>query len=118
MFHRSEASIEQSACTAVLARFGVESRKLTTPGHSGTMDRMFLIPGGRPLLIEFKKPGEQPRPLQLAEHALWKKLGYDVEVHDTVEGAVEAVRRALIRAMASAAEVLDQNKPASNKDQQ
>lgn len=94
-----ERDIEAAACDAVMRRYGVEGRKFLSPGNSGVADRLFLIPGGRPLLIEFKRPGEEPRPLQVAEHMLLTKLGYDIEVHDTVEGAVEAVRLALVRAL-------------------
>ena len=72
---RPEAIIEESACARILREFGVQSRKMTTPGHRGTCDRMFLVPGGRPLLIEFKVPGEKPDPLQVREHELLRRLG-------------------------------------------
>lgn len=88
-----ESRIEREACVKVKTELGIESLKLK--GLRGYPDRIFLIPGGRPLLIEFKRPGERPRPdQQLRIHQL-QDLGYHVEVHDTVESAFAAVRYAL-----------------------
>lgn len=73
----------------------MESVKLTPAGNRGYMDRLFWIPGGRPLLIEFKVPGEEPEPLQAYRIERLREIGYDVEVHTTADGAVAAVCRAL-----------------------
>ena len=87
--------IERRACKRILDQLGVYSIKLTTPGQSGFPDRLFLIPGGRPFFIEFKRPGEEPRPLQHHIHQLLRQLGYDVEVHDAIEPAFAAVSKRL-----------------------
>ena len=50
----------------------------------GWPDRLFLLPQGRALWIEFKRKGEVPTPLQLHRHRLLKLLGHDVQVHDDV----------------------------------
>jgi hypothetical protein len=90
-----EKKIERKVCKTVLDVLGVASCKLTTPGKAGYPDRMFFIPGGRPLFIEFKRPGETPEPLQVLIHHMLRALGYDVEVHDDHDSAVSAVRAAL-----------------------
>lgn len=61
-------------------------------------DEMFLIPGGRPLLIEFKAPGKKPTPKQAAEIAQLRKEGYDVEVCDSAEKFKEVLDEALRKA--------------------
>lgn len=94
-----ESSIERRACERVLAEYGVANTKLVKA--TGYPDRLFWVPGGRPLLIEFKRLNEAPRKYQKYIHANLRELGYDVEVHDTIEGAVEAVRRALEAARVS-----------------
>lgn len=96
----TETKIEDEAVRQAAA-LGVRSLKLTLYGDSGWPDRVFLIPGGRPLWIEFKAPGEGPDPLQSVRHAFLEYMGYDIEVHDTVEGAVEAIRRKLAAATAA-----------------
>jgi hypothetical protein len=56
---------------------------------------MFLLPSGRPLFIEFKRPGEKPRPLQNSKIKILSKLGYDVETHDTYLTAVLSIEKKL-----------------------
>ena len=73
---------------------GIPCLKLNLKGNRGWPDRIFLIPGGRPLFIEFKRPGEEPEPLQLHRHRILRKLGYDIEVHDERQAALDAVRHA------------------------
>ena len=90
-----EKRIETNTCERVLHELGVASAKLATPGRRGIPDRIFWLPGGIPLMIEFKRPGEEPRPLQSHIHALLKQLGYLVEVHDNEDEAFESVRRTL-----------------------
>ena len=73
---------------------GIESIKLQAPygrGETSYPDRQFFVPGGRPLLIEFKRPGDDPDPKQEYIHGLLRTLGYDVQVHDNRETALEAI---------------------------
>jgi len=89
-----EHAIEQQV--VVLARLaGVESLKFQPIGSGGWPDRIFLIPGGRPLFIEFKRPGETPRPLQVARHDELRRLGYYVKVVDSIESGRQAIADAL-----------------------
>jgi uncharacterized protein YyaL (SSP411 family) len=98
-----ESKIELRAVQKVHKDLGVLGIKLTTKSGTGWPDRMFLVPGGRPFFIEFKQPGEEPRPKQDFVHALLRRLGYDVEAHDTVEGAVAAVGQRVDAARAAKA---------------
>lgn len=87
-----ESYIERTACRRI-ADLGVRNIKLAKV--RGWPDRLFLIPGGKPLFIEFKRPGAKPRKFQSHIHAILRRLGYKVEIHDDATQAVEAVRRAL-----------------------
>ena len=74
---------------------GVISLKLALRYDAAWPDRLFLIPGGRPLFIEFKREGDDLRVLQEHRRATLKTLSYDVESHDTREGAVRAILAAV-----------------------
>jgi hypothetical protein len=58
-------------------------------------DQLFLIPGGRPLFIEFKKPGEVPTEKQAHRIKQLRDLGYDVEVCDSKEQGIACVGAAM-----------------------
>lgn len=83
-------------------RYGVRTiRMYFGPGiQTGWPDVLFLIPGGRPLFIEFKKPGEKPTAKQRIKIALLEEAEYDVEVHDTILFATAAIDDAIDRAAA------------------
>lgn len=96
-----ESKIENDVSRRALYELGVASLKLNLRGNNGWPDRLYLIPGGRPLLIEFKRPGEEPRPLQVHRHAQLKMLNYHVEVHDDQLEAFKAIAKALEAARVS-----------------
>jgi len=98
-----EATIERWVVKHARSDYGVESVKLSIGG--GYPDRMFLIPGGRPLMHEYKRLGGRPDPRQIEVHAKLKKLGYDVQVHDDRDVALAAVVEAVRRAKRLAAEL-------------
>jgi hypothetical protein len=56
---------------------------------------MFLIPGGKPLFVEFKAPGEKPRKLQEHIHIILRRLGYEVKVFDSAERCISEILGAL-----------------------
>lgn len=84
-----EATIEQWVKEQAKVRYGVESAKW---GKDGWPDDLFFVPGGKPLVIEFKAPGEPPMPRQAYRIQFLRRLGYDVEVHDDREKALESIR--------------------------
>ena len=78
-----ERSIEDE-CELIAAAEGVPSVKLEKVKRSWP-DRCFFMPEGRPLIVEFKQPGESPTPQQTARIETLRELGYFVVVIDDVE---------------------------------
>ena len=91
-----ETKIEKDACDLIYKHLGVLSSKLKVLGQTGFPDRIFWLPDGKPLLIEFKCPGEEPEPKQRHIHAQLRALGYMVEVHDNDLDALQAVINILV----------------------
>lgn len=85
----------QNPTVAWARKNGCRATKLQGPGNRSEPDYMFRIPGGRPLLIEFKRPGEVPTPLQTFSINKWKEDGYEVQVHDTKGSAIAAIAQIL-----------------------
>ena len=56
------------------------------------LDRWFFFPNGVLVIIEFKVPGKKLTPLQQIEIEELLELGYNVEVHDDKEEAVERLK--------------------------
>ena len=79
-----EKIIEQKLVGAVRTAGGI-APKLTCPGFDGMPDRLVLLPEGKIGFVEVKAPGKQPRPLQVARHALLRRLGFKVYVLDAPE---------------------------------
>lgn len=61
--------------------------KWVAPGLSGVPDRIVILPGGRVIFVELKAPGERPTALQSRIHQMLTRLGADVRVVDSLEGA-------------------------------
>lgn len=57
--------------------------KLSPIGRINKPDRLVMLPGGKIIFVECKRPGEQPRQGQLREHERLRKLGFRVEVLDS-----------------------------------
>jgi len=90
-----EVAHVQNPTVAWARKNGVRCTKLQGPGNRSQPDFIFWIPGGVPLLIEFKRPGQVPTPLQTETIKLFKKADYDVEVHDTKDSAIAAIKQRL-----------------------
>jgi hypothetical protein len=94
-----ESKIERDTCGDALRKLRVPNMKMVhTGGETGWPDRCFFIKGGRPLFIEFKRPGEDTEPRQEYIHEMLRGLGYDVQVHDNKDKALEAIRSAKVAA--------------------
>lgn len=85
---RTEAVLERK-CVAKARGAGVLVSKLTDP--TGAPDRCFWLPGGRPLLVEFKDPAGKATELQQKYQEMFRAAGYDVAVVRTQEEFEEAV---------------------------
>lgn len=96
-----ESEVADLTVKHALDDYGVESIKFNPLGETGIPDRWFLIPGGRPFIIEFKAPGckDDPSPKQDWWIGKMKRLGYDVEVHDNHKTALRAIFRRVKKAM-------------------
>ncbi|MBG9548335.1 VRR-NUC domain-containing protein [Cytobacillus firmus] len=79
-----ENFIEKKFAEAV-KKTGSLPLKFTSPGKAGVPDRVVLIPGGRILFVELKKPGEKLRPLQEKRKKDFENLGFKVEVVDSIQ---------------------------------
>jgi hypothetical protein len=90
---QEKARIENPVVSRALNELCVPSipLKLTRGSETGRPDDLFLIPGGRPLFIEFKWGELAPDPKQEYWHGILKDLSYDVQVHNSVEQALAAI---------------------------
>ena len=102
MNKRLESSIERKVVYAAAHDLGVYSAKMGTNVSTGWPDRMFFIPGGRPLFIEFKRPGGKVSPKQQYIHERLRGWGYKVEVHDSTDDALSSICREVDAARVSA----------------
>jgi hypothetical protein len=57
----------------------------------GWPDMMVVWECGGVLFVEFKRPGEKPRRIQEHVHKLLRSLGFEVQVHDNIDTAVEQI---------------------------
>jgi hypothetical protein len=76
--------------------------KINVRGRRGFPDHFFFIDGGRPALIEFKKPGESPGKLQSYIIGLLAELNYDILVTDNKEEATKWLNKKAQTAQLSA----------------
>lgn len=65
--------------------------KLKKKERGELLDRWFMLPAGRLFIIEFKRPGGSIKKRQTKEIKELKELGYDVEIHDNSEEAIQAI---------------------------
>lgn len=82
---RAESKIESHAVKKGES-LGAEVRKVVYQGRKGSPDRWFFFPGAQLLIIELKRPGEKPEPLQKHEMNELRKKGFYVAWTDSIEG--------------------------------
>ena len=90
-----ESNIERTACKKIKDELGVPNIKLNPLGNTGLPDRLFLVPPGKAVFIEFKKPGGRVRKKQIYWQNILRKLGFTSEIHDTIEGAYEEIKKSM-----------------------
>lgn len=81
----NEATIETAFVRTAKCR-GVWALKLNPLGQAGLPDRLCLANHNRVAFVELKAPGKRPRPLQLIIHKRLRRLGFRIEVIDSLEG--------------------------------
>lgn len=79
-----EKQIEAKCVRWAKAR-GTKSYKLQGPGNRSAPDRLFILPNGRVVFIEFKRPGGRTTALQAEEHLQLTALGHAVRIVDNFE---------------------------------
>ena len=79
-----ERDIEAQLVRRIKA-LGGEIRKLRWIGRRGAPDRVVMLPGGRLMWIELKRPGGAAEAHQAREHARMLLMGQRVLVLDTIE---------------------------------
>ena len=79
-----EKVIEKAFCDAAKKKGGI-AIKMPAIHLNGLPDRLCLLPGGILFFCELKAPGKKPRKLQLSIHRKLKKLGFKVEIIDSIE---------------------------------
>ena len=89
-----ESQIEK-AVVEYAKKHGVLSLKLYNAFSSGWPDRLFITKQGRHFYIEFKKPGEKPRTLQLHRMEQLRNNNCVCYVCDTYEQGEKAVNENL-----------------------
>lgn len=88
-----ESRIENKLKTEI-DKLGGKAYKFIS-GENGVPDRLVLLPGGKAIFVELKRPKEKPRKLQLLNHKRLRALGFDVRVIDSIDGVkdfIEEVR--------------------------
>ena len=96
-----ESVLEYEACFWISQELGVINTKFNTTSDTGYPDRIFWVPGGKPVLIEFKRPGGKVSPKQKYQIDRLRKLGYRVEVCSNAKDAFKAVKEELEAAQVS-----------------
>jgi hypothetical protein len=92
--HRREARLKAWA-VAKARWWGIVVAKMTD--CDGIPDSIFFVPGGRPIVVEFKEEGETGAGLQEATqpwyHAKLKELGYRMYRCDTKEAFLKVMEK-------------------------
>jgi hypothetical protein len=87
-WYQREANIERN----FVQKLAIPCLKLSVAGQAGWPDRCVLMPGGKPLIIEFKRPGEKLKPIQEMRRETLKDLGYEIETFTSTKEALDAVQ--------------------------
>ena len=95
VYQRSEKKSVEEPVVKYAQRLGVLVLKVNPLWSAGWPDRVFFIPGGRPLFIEFKRPGGKTSKKQEEIIGKLRGSGYDVEIIDKVEEGKDAIRTRL-----------------------
>jgi hypothetical protein len=94
----SEKSMVENPVVKWARDHGVTVLKVNPIWYAGWNDRIFFVPGGKPVIVEFKAPGVTTvRPKQKARHKNLRKLGYDVHVIDTKQEGIALIESRLVK---------------------
>ena len=108
MRHQTE-SAHQKKVVEHCRKLGIKVVKVQQTSENAWPDLLIAIPGGRPLLLEMKKPGEKPTKLQLEIHDQLRKVGYNVHWADCAADGKKLVDDAMVFTRAVAAVTMHRN---------
>lgn len=94
-YQPSEKKAVEEPCVRYAQSFGVKVLKVNPLWAAGWNDRIFFIPGGKVLIIEFKRPGGTVSKLQAQRHKELLRDGYDHHVIDNKEEGKALIRSRL-----------------------
>lgn len=80
-----ERAVEEHLVGRVRAAGGL-ALKWVSPSMVGVPDRICILPGGRVMFVEVKRPGGKTRPIQDRVIGMIRRLGVEVHVIDSKEG--------------------------------
>lgn len=83
--NETREKVFEKELSAYVARQGGFPVKLLSQFTNGLPDRMYLLPDGYTLFVEFKTTGKKPTAIQSLQHDRLRKLGFHVLVVDSVE---------------------------------
>ena len=89
-FEKKEIEFEVAAADYAQALGGL-LKKCVVPGERDWPDRIGLFPNAHTFYIEFKRPKEEPRRGQLANHKMLRRLGYSVYVCKSLDEAKQII---------------------------
>lgn len=92
-----EVDIEQYFVRCV-KKTGGRTLKFSSPSSAGVPDRILLLPGGKVRFVEFKAPGQKPRPLQQVVFRQFAGLGSSVTILDSREAVDRYLEEVIPRA--------------------
>lgn len=87
---------EENKATQHANKIGLLHVKLNIQGRRGWPDRVYLPHGGIPFFIEYKRPGQNPEPIQEYIHGQLRQRGYRVHVCTTAAAAIAVMDAASV----------------------
>ena len=87
-----EKDIEREVCSYARSK-GWLTYKFSSPNRAAVPDRLFILPEGDVIFVEFKRSGEVPTPAQLREHGRLTGQHCTVWVIDTITEGKKMVDR-------------------------
>lgn len=87
-----ERDIEQRVVKEAVKLGLLPPLKMAVMGRRSWPDRLFWLPNGQIIMIEFKRPGCKPTPSQLHMHERLRNQGFKVYVIDSKEQGIQTLR--------------------------
>ena len=95
VYQTSEKAGVENPCVKYARDLGIRVLKINPLWAAGWQDRVFFVPGGKPLIIEFKRPGGKVSKLQEQRHKELLESGYDHHVIDNKAEGLALIRSRL-----------------------